>query len=156
MPRFHEPLCLQPKEQIPGPRMRIGKGRFVRQPEAVAALLVNMEIEWNARLLQRRGEFERVLHLDRLVLPRVPDEAGRSLLRHLELVRKKFDQLWVRILSEEIVLGSLMREWPHADDRITEHTQGRTAALALDRIFGIRFAGIKMRQRRGSKMSAGG
>src|SRR2546422_11394987 len=58
-------LFLQPEDKIVGPRMGLGEGRLVVQADAMAALLVDVEIERDAVSLQRGRELEAVLDFDR-------------------------------------------------------------------------------------------
>src|SRR5208282_394882 len=59
-PAFHlvpDPaLLLQPEQTVAGPRMRMRERRFVLQPHAVSALLVNVQIERHMVFSQRLGE----------------------------------------------------------------------------------------------------
>ena len=99
-----------------------------------APLLVNVQVEGNTGSLQRRGELEAVFHFYRPVLPGVPDEAGRRRLGHLQFIGKQSDQLGVGVFSEQVVLGSLVRQRPHADHGVTENPEIRPAALLFHRI----------------------
>lgn len=42
---FHKTLSFQPEQTIMRPRVRVGKGGFVRESHAVPALLVNVQIK---------------------------------------------------------------------------------------------------------------
>ena len=41
-------LFLQPEDKIVGPRMGLGEGRLVVQADAMAALLVNVQVKWHS------------------------------------------------------------------------------------------------------------
>ena len=118
---------------------------IISQAQAVRAFLVDVQIKGHPGTLQRAGEFERVLHLHRLVLPGVPDEARRRVLGHLSFVGKIFYQLGIGFFAEQIVFGTLMRVRSHRNDGIAQDHQIGPAALAFDHVRGVGFAGIKMR-----------
>src|SRR5204863_1282152 len=65
---FHPALLLQPNQTIHGPRMNVSKRGFVAQADSVAAFLIHVQFERHARLAQRCGEVQRILHRHRWVL----------------------------------------------------------------------------------------
>lgn len=82
--------------------MWIGKGRFIVEADAVAALLIYVKIEGDTRLLKRAREHQGVFDSHRFVFPRVPHETRRSGFLHLQFVREKLDKFGIGICAEEI------------------------------------------------------
>ena len=60
----------------------------VAQPQAVSALLVNVQVEGDVILPQRLGEQQAVLHRHGPVLECLPDETRRRVRGHLKFAGK--------------------------------------------------------------------
>ena len=134
----------EPEEEVAGPWVRVGERRFVVDADAVAALLIYMEIERDAGLLKRTGEHESIFDFDGFVLPCVPNETrGRGFL-HLKFVGEKFDEFGIRGRAKKIVFGAAVGEFAHADDRVAEYAEIRPAAEAVDRIGGFGIPRIEL------------
>src|SRR4051812_3498101 len=70
---------LQPERAVARPWMQLpGVEGLVAETDAVAAFLIEMQVEGDAGGAQRGGEGERVLRLDSRVLRRLPDETRRG------------------------------------------------------------------------------
>ena len=72
--------------------MRMGERRFVLQPHAVAAFLVDVQVERHMIFPQRFREHQAVFHRDGLVLVGAPDEAWRRVRFHLQFIGKQLYQ----------------------------------------------------------------
>src|SRR5262245_28454849 len=88
---LHEPLLFEPEDQIARPGVHVLKRWLVLQPDAMRALLVDMQIKWHTVALQSGREFQGVLHLDGRILHRVPDKTWRGVGTDLKLVREQAD-----------------------------------------------------------------
>ena len=67
--------------------MGIGERWFIVQTDAVAAVLVDVQVKGDASLAQGAGEKQSVLDFDALIFPGVPDETGWSLRGYMQFVR---------------------------------------------------------------------
>src|SRR5438477_3846447 len=104
---LHESLLLEPEQKIICPGMNAGKRWFVAQPDSMPAFLINVQIERHARLAQRGGEGERILHRHRCVFISVEEKTRRGFFGHLQFVGEQFHQFRRRVFSEQIVFGTL-------------------------------------------------
>ena len=83
---FGEALGFEPEEAIGGPGVMIAGGLAGAEAHSVAAFLVDMEIEGDARFAECGGKFEGVFDFDGVVFPSVPDETRGSLFGDLFFV----------------------------------------------------------------------
>ena len=104
LPLLRESLHLQPVDAVARPGMPLLGVPFARaQAHAVRALLIDVQIKWHPGLLQRLGKLEAVLQPHSSVLERVPDETGRRVFGHVELIGQLANQLRRRVLAQQIV-----------------------------------------------------
>ena len=132
--------------------MRAGERRLVRETDAVTTLLINVQIEGDAILLEGGGELQAVLDGHGLVFRRVPDEARRRFFGDLKFVGEELDEFRRGIFAEQIVLRSLMRLVTKRDDGIAENPDVRPAAFLVDGVGGVGLARVEVgNQRRGGR-----
>ena len=128
---------------------------FVLETHAMAALFVNVQVKRHMVSPQSFRKHHRVFHRDNVVFIRRPEKTGWSLGSHLQFIREVLDQVRRRVIAQKVLLGTLMSEFAHGDDRVTQYSKVRPGTLALDGVAGIRIARIKVGEKSGSQMAAG-
>ena len=89
--RLYKAVSFEPKKEVVGPRMNLHKRRFVAQPHAVPAFLVDVKVERYLVALQSKGEIQAIFRFYTIVFAGVPDETRWRLRRDLQLVRKRLN-----------------------------------------------------------------
>src|SRR5260221_6714572 len=152
---LREALLLQPEGGVACPRVHLRGIAILRaEADAVLAVAVDVQVERDRLFAQRGGEGERVFCGHLVVLARLPNETRRRVAAHVEPRRKEALLRVGRIRAEEAFFALRIR-LVEKDEAVAEDREVGPRARALDRLAGVRFAGVELRHAHRREMPAG-